>query len=237
MSEKLGISGTPITIMDIKKLYVDTETTGTDPKNNGIIQFSAILLVNGKRVDEIDMKMQPFKEDELDEGALAHNHTSALELFSADRYKPEVAYERLTGFFGKHCDKYDHLDKLFWVGYKAAFDQDFTREFFNKSGDKYFGSWFWTPPLDCMGLAAYLLQKERYKLRDFKLRSVYEYLYPSMINYYQKEEDCGRAWHNSMFDIERTLDIESALRKIVIGGRNHERQSNPSSDSNTVSSV
>jgi DNA polymerase-3 subunit epsilon len=223
--------------MTIKKLYVDIESTGTDPKRHGIIQWSAILLVNGRKVDEIDMKMQPFKEDELDDGALKHNHTSALEVFAEDRYKPLIAYERLMEFFGKHCNKYDRLDKFFWVGYRASFDSDFTREFFDKIGDRFLGSWFWTPPLDCMGLAAYLLQKNRYKLRDFKLRSVFEYLRPDMIGVYQDLEEKGQAWHNAMFDIERTLDIEDALRKLLIGGKQNERQSNPSSDSHTVSSV
>lgn len=63
-------------------------------------------------------------------------------------------------------------DKLTWLGYNAAFDADMMRAWFEKAGDKYFGSWFWWPPIDVMGLAAHHLRDRRHTMMNFRLATV-----------------------------------------------------------------
>lgn len=196
--------------MPIKRFYCDLETTGTDAEKHGIIQFSAIVTIDGQKVDSLTLEMQPLPEDEIDAGALEANGVPEEQLFSSDRIPPAHAYAKITAFLGKYVNKFNRGDKFFWIGYNADFDARFLRAFFKKHGDEYFGSWFFMPILCCMVLAGYLLMKNRQRLSDFKLRTVYEYLYPETK---YSEED----WHDALFDIERTIDIEMALRKIVSG--------------------
>lgn len=40
------------------------------------------------------------------------------------------------------------------------------------SGDKYFRSWFYFPPIDVMGMAAIHLMKRRADMKDFELLTV-----------------------------------------------------------------
>lgn len=196
----------------MKKLYSDCETTGTDPKLHGIIQFSAIGTIDGREVDRIDIKIQPFTNDVIEDTALEVNGVTREELFASDRLTPKAAHAMIVAFLGRYCDKFKREDKFFWMGYKAAFDADFVREFFIKNGDTYYGSWFFTPPLCVMMLGAYLLQKHRSQMENFKLRTVFNFLYPEMAQYWTEEE-----WHDSLFDIERTMDIENALRYYARG--------------------
>lgn len=124
-----------------KRFYADTETTGTDPKRNGIIQFTAIVTIDGVEKGRLDLKIMPFTEDAIEDKALEINGITREELFSADRLIPKMAHAEIVKFLGKWCNKFDKKDKYAWYGFKAAFDSDFTREFFAKCGDTYFGSW------------------------------------------------------------------------------------------------
>jgi DNA polymerase III epsilon subunit-like protein len=51
----------------MKYIFLDTETTGTDPVKNGIIQLSGIIVVPDVLADgaeeKFDLKMQPFPAD------------------------------------------------------------------------------------------------------------------------------------------------------------------------------
>lgn len=189
-----------------KVIWNDTETTGTE-KEHGLIQWSAKIFIDGVEKDKIDLKIQPFKDDKIEDSALEANHTSKDELFSSDRFTPKVAHQAIVGLCARYVDKFDKKDKFIWKGFNSRFDMDRTRDFFTKLGDTYFGSWFWFPPADIMGLAIHILQRERVRLPDFKQKTVWEYLFPEQKDKYKEEE-----WHDAMFDIDRCRDIENALR-------------------------
>lgn len=199
----------------MKKFYVDCETTGTDPKKHGIIQISAKIAIDGVIKDSLNLLVQPFPTDEINDDALKANGITKEQLFTYDRLEPAGAHKQLCIFLAKWVNKFEKTDKFFWVGYKAAFDSDMLREFFAKNGDTYFGSWFFTPPLCVMSLAGFLLAKRRHAMENFKLKTVYETLYPD--SRYSEED-----WHDAMFDIDRTIDVETALRQIIVGSRRRE---------------
>lgn len=194
-----------------KRFYCDTETTGTFYWVNGLIQFSAVIEIDGVEMERLNLRIAPFKDDVIDDVALEHNRVTREDLQALDRVSPKEAHQIITTTLAKYVNKFDPKDKFHWIGYRAQFDADFTREFFRKLGDTFFGSWFYTPVLCVMTLAGYLLQRERANLENFKQRTVYEYLHPG-------SSFTDENWHDSMFDIERAKDIEAALRQRVIRG-------------------
>jgi hypothetical protein len=67
----------------MKYIFLDTETTGTDPVKNGIIQLSGIItdcntkdgMIMGPRSEEtFDLKMQPFPADVIEDLVLVAAH-------------------------------------------------------------------------------------------------------------------------------------------------------------------
>ncbi len=162
-----------------KYVLIDTETTGTDPVKNGIIQLSGIIVVerpgdesNGEA--SFDLKMQPFPADIIEDSALAVTGTTREEL--ATRMLCFDGYKEFLRLLGRHISKFDRHDKAWMVGYNVGFDDSFLRQWFQKAGDKYFGSWFWWPPIDVAVLAAMKLRDRRADLPDFKQGTVAEAL-------------------------------------------------------------
>lgn len=198
----------------VKKIYNDCETTSTDPKRGAIIQWTSIVIIDGKEVDHCDILIKPFQTDEISEDALKVNNLTRDQLFESHRMEPKDAHKMIVNFCGKHVDKFNKSDKFFWSGFNAQFDLNFTHEFFRKCDDVYCGSWFWAPPLDVMILAGFLLQKVRATMKDFKLRTVWERLYPSRVQEYTDAD-----WHDALFDIRRTIEVEDGLREVLRGDR------------------
>lgn len=192
----------------IKRIYCDIETTGKDPKRNGIIQAAFIRTIDNVKEGQLTIEMQPFMKDELDEEAMQVNGVHPSELFSNRRVLPLYAHNQIVDFLKEKCDQYDKFDKYFFIGFRAGFDCDFMREFFAKCEDKYFGSFFWTPPCDVMMLAAHFMQRVRPKMPNFKLTTVWEWLHQVRM---------GDGSHDALFDIDRTMEIEAYLRMVAIG--------------------
>jgi DNA polymerase III subunit epsilon len=153
-----------------KLCFIDTETTGTDPTKNGLIQLAGLIEVDGEEKQSFNFHIQPFPNDVVEESALAVNKTSQ-EILKSFQVAGE-AYSDFVKILSLYVDKYDKKDKFFFVGYNARFDADFVRSFFEKNNDKYFGSWFWFPPIDVMNLAIVRLINRRAELPNFKLGSI-----------------------------------------------------------------
>jgi DNA polymerase-3 subunit epsilon len=189
-----------------KVIWNDTETTGLT-ELHGLHQWSAKVFIDGVEKESIDLKMRPYMTDLIEDSALEASHVTREELFADDRLEPDVAYKAIIALCGRYVDKFDRKDKFIWKGFNSRFDMDRTRDFFLKNNDTYFGSWFWFPPADIMGLAIHILQRERVRLDDFKQKTVWEYLHPTLKDKYKEEE-----WHDALFDLDRCRDIETALR-------------------------
>lgn len=200
-----------------KRFYCDTETTGVNAKQNGVIQVAFKFFIDGNLVEAHNIKVQPFPDDIIEDSALEANGITKEELFSPDRLTPQQAYLKIITILDAHIAKFDRADKAFFLGYKAQFDFDFLWEWFRKCGNNYFGSYFFSPPLCLMMLAGFLLQGSRAEMDSFKLIKVWEFLYPDDILKHPDE-----SWHDALFDIDRTIEIEEALRNIVRGIRKSE---------------
>lgn len=177
--------------MSIKLAFVDVETTGTQPEKHGIIQLGALIChyADGKLEDrdELTFDVAPFAEDEIEDEALAVSGITREQLGTFPA--PAEVHRRFTEALARHCDRYNSKDKLVFAAYNAPFDARFLRRWFEKAGDKYYGSWFWHPPVDVMSLAMLYLAAQRPQMRDFKLVTVAETLGVPLLKAHTAIED------------------------------------------------
>lgn len=158
----------------MKRIFIDTETTGLDPKKHGVIEMAGLVEVNDKPVEEFNFKIRPFPDDVIDREAMKIHGVTEEEV--RQWLPPVKAHESLIELLSRYIDRYEKTDKFHWVGYNAYFDVDMTREWFKKNNDKYFGAWFFHPPLDVMILAAYALREERPRVGSFNQTNIAEHL-------------------------------------------------------------
>lgn len=183
----------------MKIAYIDVETTGTNWDRNGLTQFAALLEIDGRIVDELNLHIQPMPEDVIEKEALGVTGKTLEEVMAYPA--AEIAYHAITDTLLRHIKKYDRSDKFFFTAYNAPFDSQFVRAFLNKNGDQWYGSYFWHPPICVMNLAAHKLRERRKTLPNFKLTTVAEALG------IQRE---GQA-HDALYDIQLTRDVYQAL--------------------------
>lgn len=193
----------------IKLCFIDVETSGLDPIRNGIVQLAGqiVHVKDGKPETkvEFDYNIAPFSTDVVEETALAISGRTEQEVKHYPA--PKIVYSRFKSILEGNCDKYNKQDKLFFVGYNAGFDYSFMRQWFEKNGDKFFGSWFWSPPIDVMALAAIKLMKDRPSMPNFKLETVVNHLGIVV------EGD----FHDAMKDIEVTRQLYFKLTEVTNG--------------------
>lgn len=192
---------------DMKLIFIDLETTGTNFWQHGIHQLSGCIEINGEVVEAFDWKVQPNPAAKIDPAALAVAGITVEDLGDLLRYPPmgEV-YKDFTKMLGKHISKFDKKDKGWFVGFNSAsFDMPFLRAWFKQNGDEYFGSWFYSVSIDCIVLAAQQLMAERREMEDFKLHTVAKKLGISV--------DQNRL-HDAAYDIEITRRIYQIVTRL-----------------------
>ena len=181
----------------MKLFYFDLETTGTKFWKNGIHEISGIIEIDGEIKEIFSFHVQPNPQAEIEHGAL---DVGGVTLEQINAYKPMgLVYLDIIKMLNKYVDKFDKKDKFYLVGYNnAVFDNAFFRAFFVQNNDNYFGSYFWSHSIDVMVLATCFLLKERSEMKDFKLKTVAEYLGIKI------EEE---RLHLAAYDLEITREI------------------------------
>ena len=179
------------------EVYYDTETTGVDHRKHSIIQLSGIIEKNGKQIDEFDYSIKPHPKAVIEPEALAVNGHKLEEL---DSYEDmTLVHKKLTTKLSRYVDKYNPKDKAWLIGYNnRGFDDFFLRKFFELCGDRYIGSWFWNDTMDVLVIASWRLQGQRKMLKNFKLKTVAEFL--------GIEIDHDKL-HDSMYDVWVTREV------------------------------
>jgi DNA polymerase-3 subunit epsilon len=193
-----------------KLLFIDVETTGVNSDRNGLIQISGCVQIGNDVRETFDYFVRPFLQDEIEDAALEvtginrrqflqPDHPNFLAVPGQHFEDPRTIYLRLVEMLGRYVDQYNKNDKFQFVGYNAhSFDMPFLRRFWEKNGDRYFGSWFWYPCLDVMLVWAQILQTRRADLSNFKLATVAKYCGINV--------DDSRL-HDSLYDIELTREL------------------------------
>lgn len=191
--------------------FFDLETTGVNQAIHGIHQISGCVVDDGqmKIVERFDFRVKPFGDDAIDQQALDVAGVTIAD-FSSDKYEdPGVVHRKITNMVGKYIDKFDRNQKMFLAGYNnASFDNGLFRKFFEKNGDKYFGSLFWSNSIDVMVMATAFLMNQRREMVNFKLSTVAEFM--------GIEVDESKL-HDAQFDIELTMAIYCKVANIKPG--------------------
>lgn len=185
----------------MKLCYIDVETGGLDPQKSALLQIGCIFEINGEVKEELTLNIQPHLTDLVDPKALAVNGLTQekIETFMP----PASAYKAFINTLEQYVNKFHKTDKFYFVGYNSqAFDSPFVRSFFQKCGDKYYGSWFFHPTIDVMLLAAQSLIKTRHLMKNFKLSTVAQAM--------GVEFDPSKL-HDAVYDIRVTREVYRKL--------------------------
>jgi len=182
----------------MKLFFCDIETTGLYPSKHSIWQLAAIIDEDGQTLDEFKSNIKPTG-DRDEKIADMIPDTEVLDKYPVGK----LVYEELLELLTQHIDKFNREDKLHFIGYNSSFDYQFMRtSFFKHMKDKFFGSWFWNPPIDVMQMAAKHLMNKRHELADFKLMTVAEYMGVKV------DEEMA---HDALYDIKITRELYYTL--------------------------
>lgn len=182
------------------KVFLDLETSGLSKYKHGVWQLACIVFKENKRVNEFERKFTILDDKESDPEAFKNAEITIEEL--AELPEPNKAFGEFKSLLEVYINPYNSDQKAHMYAYNARFDEKFLRQWFYDMGDRYFGSWFWFPPVDVMNLAVEHIGEERYLLDNFKQGTVAEYLGIEV----EKER-----LHDALYDIELTKKIYDKL--------------------------
>jgi len=185
----------------IKRIFIDTETGGTKD-DSALLQLAGIICIDDfEPKEEFNFFIKPFPNDIVEDGALEVNHLTREQIATFE--EPRVIYKKFVELLGKYVDKFNKQDKFFFLAYNSPFDNQMLRSFFNKCGDKFFGSWFWTPDICVMRMVADKLIERRTSLPNFQQSTVAEFLN------IKPEGDL----HDALTDIRLTVELYKQLKQ------------------------
>lgn len=135
----------------MKVVWIDCETTGLDPYKDCIIELACLYeeWENGENKNKKVFReycLPEYKPNNFEEIEKLTGITWGL-LEEKGLTQTEL-YNEFVKFLGNQIDKFDKGDKAIFAAYNAKFDNLFVRELFNRNGDQFFGSWFFSYPLD-----------------------------------------------------------------------------------------
>lgn len=122
----------------MKIFRIDTETTGLNPKQCGIIEIAIIVEIDDKVLVEYQSKMLPFPGDEIKEDALKINGIDIEKI----KIKPQKVCEDILSIIN---DSFRiSKEKIILSGHNVAFDKGFLYHWFMKNGmsDEWFSDHF-----------------------------------------------------------------------------------------------
>jgi DNA polymerase-3 subunit epsilon len=162
----------------IKTVYLDTETTGTDPGKHGIIQLAVIVEIDGKVEARQSWNIKPFADDVIEDKALEVNKHTHEEIMAY--HEPERVFFLIDDFLGRFVDRYKknktREDKFYPAGYNVDFDMRMLAAFWKKNRNYYFGSYFNGMTIDPLYLFRWFAWQNRIELPDHRLETMCGFL-------------------------------------------------------------
>jgi len=159
-----------------KILWFDSETGGVESKTDALIQLSAIIEINGKIVDEIDLKMKPLPKKLIHPKAIATHGMTLQDIAGFE--DPYVAYRKFYAFLAGHGPKAKE-DRYIMAGYKSEFDCNFVYQFFADingitSSERYNPYWDYCQfkPIDCLSFVVAMHKAKLFEAENDKLGTI-----------------------------------------------------------------
>ncbi len=119
-------------------------------------------------------------------------------------FKGEGIYKRFVADLEKYVDRYNKEDKIQFIAYNAQFDSEFVRNMFLQNKNDFYGSYFWSPPICVMLLAAFKYMRKGKRPENFKLGTVCK-------DFKIKVKD--ESLHDAAYDILLTKQLYNKLLK------------------------
>lgn len=142
-----------------KVIYMDVETSGTDPDRHAVVQIAWITEIAGVVQSEKSLLVRPFDGAEIDTAAMEVHGITMSQLLESGVSQTE-AVRQITADWSTVIDKYDRRDKAALCAYNLRFDFEFLKAMFERTGDKYLGSWIqfgrWLDPLYLAAFAQHI---------------------------------------------------------------------------------
>jgi len=157
----------------MKLLFLDLETTGTDPVRNGIVQISGIIEIDGESREEFDFHLRPMPGKFFTYEALQVIGKTKEEILAFP--DPVETYQKVVKLFEKYINRYNKRDKLHLVGQNPRFDYDFMTAFFNDNRNPYFYAYVKYHLIDLVALTAAFSLAGIVKTPDMKLKTIADY--------------------------------------------------------------
>lgn len=157
----------------MKIAAIDVETTGLHPKNADVIQIGALIRINNKIVDELNIRCQPIKWKTISKRALEVNNTKYEDLKTFQ--KPKEAWQQFFAFLEKHFNG----KKYIFSGQNTPFDWKFMEDWWNTNKDDSalpFSAFFKKHHLDLMTVTSSFMANNLIDLPNKKLETVIEAL-------------------------------------------------------------
>ena len=127
-----------------KRLWEDTETTGTDPRRHAVTQIAIMVEMDGRLVREWECKLRPWPGAEIEEEALTVTGKTREEIMDYPDYR--AGYKEFIDILASYVDRYKKDDKFFMFGFNPSFDFEHLHTLAAKCGDKYLMSFIVWPP-------------------------------------------------------------------------------------------
>lgn len=154
----------------VKRLFIDTETTGLDPKKHAIIQIAGIVDIDEQVVEEFDFSMKPIDGKLFETRALEVN---GLSMDAINGFNPSAKiFSMFKSMMAQYINQFDKNDKFVFLAYNASFDYGFVKQWFEDHGDNYFGSYFYKYPIDIPSICIEDSIRVLNKLPNLKLESM-----------------------------------------------------------------
>jgi DNA polymerase III subunit epsilon len=176
-----------------KVLWLDTETTGLNPKKHGLREIGYIMIIDGQVVEKDVLYINPrtYKKGiEIDIRALE------LSNITIDDFYYYADSNCVFDDFRVILDKYSKGEKFILAGFNVKFDNDFLREwFYDNNAGVDFKDYFHYKVIDVFPLVITLKHLGFIDTVDDKLKTVCEH--------FNIKIDA----HNALSDIEATKNL------------------------------
>lgn len=194
-----------------KILWLDTETTGLNPKVHGLREVAFIIEIDGVEAEKGVFKINPFsytsKNVEIDDYALSISNVTVSELLTYDR--SSYCFKEFMNVLTKYVNVNDKDDVFVIAGYNVSFDVGFIKAWFREMGlsDSYKGL-FHYKNLDVFPLVITLKHLGLIDTVDDKLKTI--------CDYFNIKLDA----HKAISDIEATKKLyELIVNRFIIKDR------------------
>lgn len=114
------------------RLFIDTETTGLNPKYHSVIQIAAILDIDEYIIDTFNVKVRPVNGGGISQESLEFLNIKESDFLNPEYLDDDVAYQQLLDFMLKH---YLDKDQFTIIGHNIRFDIDVLNTLFLRNQD------------------------------------------------------------------------------------------------------